>query len=831
MIPLPKYLEDRFTQRAKNTLISACKIKNAQPIHLLHALACEPGSLAKNILETHKITGQYIARYDKVTKSPPRNRAKKITISRECKEIIKRSAQIASNQNQPYIGTEHLLYAIVTGPNPVPDVSRILTDKKITQIKKHLDTIFSQNIDLSSFPSILRHKGYTGGINHIKNMHKSAKGNIKIKKGKKESKSTPAQTRRATQTPALDAFCENLTALAQAQVLDPVIGREKEVSRIINILLRRSKNNPLLIGEPGVGKTAIVQGLAQRIHNGEVPSQLLHKNIISLNLNSLVAGTMFRGDFEARMQDVIEEASNDNIILFIDEIHTVIGTGSAQGSLDVANILKPALSQGTIQCMGATTLDEYRKYIEKDRALERRLQVLVIEEESERESIATLLQLKKLYEKHHGISIDDEAAESAVTLSARYIRDRFLPDKALDVLDEAAARLKSKAAITNHTKKIRDLEKQRDSLTRSKEKSIREENYQDAIVLKYKEGLAEEELKQFKKKFALSRDKIILKKSDIEQTVEEMTGVPIQNDRSVQELKKLSTALAKEIIGQKQAISEIIETIKRNKAGIRKPSRPVGSFLFIGPVGVGKTALAKALAEHNAQTLIKIDMSEYAEPHTISRLIGSPPGYVGYGESGELTEKIRRYPYAVVLFDEVEKAHPQVHNLLLSILEDGMLEDSSGRSASFKNAIIVMTSNAGSDESGQTSPLGFSKSSKETETNSSYIKEIRDTLRPEIINRIDRIVPFKHLGKKEIFDITKLFIEKLRLQLPHLNISISEEAIKNTAQKAYKPKDGARHVRSTIEQLIEGPLAEHLIRHNKAKSIKIGLRGGKIVVS
>ena len=831
MIPLPKYLKDRFTQRAKNTLTSACKIKNAQPIHLLHALACESGSLAKNILETHKITGRYIARYCKITESPSRNTPKKIMMSGECKEIIKRSAQIASNQNHPYIGTEHLLYAIVASANPAPDISRILTDKKIAQIKKHLDTIFSQNIDLSSFPHILSRGGYTEGINHIKNMRKSARGNIRIKKEGKETKLTPAQTRRTTQTPALDAFCENLTALAQARALDPVIGREKEVSRIINILLRRSKNNPLLIGEPGVGKTAIVQGLAQRIYNGEVPSQLLHKNIISLSLNSLIAGTMFRGDFEARMQDVIEEASNDNIILFIDEIHTVIGAGSAQGSLDVANILKPALSQGNIQCMGATTLDEYRKYIEKDRALERRLQALIIEEESEEESIATLLQLKKLYEKHHGITIDDEAAESAVTLSARYIRDRFLPDKALDVLDEAAARLKSKAAITDHTKRIRGLEKQRDSLTRSKEKAIKEESYQDAIVLKYKEGLAEEEIKKFKKKFPLFGGKMILKKSDIEQTIEEMSGVPIQNDRSVQELKKLSASLAKEIIGQKQAISEIIKTIKRNKAGVRKPSRPVGSFLFVGPVGVGKTALAKALAEHNAQTLIKIDMSEYAEPHTISRLIGSPPGYVGYGESGELTEKIRRHPYAVVLFDEVEKAHPAVHNLLLPILEDGTLEDSGGRSASFKNATIIITSNAGSDESGQTSPLGFSKSNKETETNSSYIKEIRDTLRPEIINRIDRIVPFAYLGKKEIFDITKLFIEKLRLQLPHLDISISEAAIKYTAQRAYKPKDGARHVRSTIEQLIEGPLAEYLIRHSNAKNIKIDAKKERITVS
>ncbi|MEK7790591.1 MAG: ATP-dependent Clp protease ATP-binding subunit, partial [Deltaproteobacteria bacterium] len=471
------------------------------------------------------------------------------------------------------------------------------------------------------------------------------------------------------------------------------------MTRIINVLSRRTKNNPLLVGEPGVGKTAIIHGLAQRITNGEVPGSLLHKKIFSLNLNSLVAGTMFRGDFEARMQAIIDEASAPNTILFIDEIHTVIGAGSAAGTLDAANILKPALSQGAIRCIGATTTDEYKKYIERDRALERRLQPIFVEEETEEQAVTTLLHLKKLYEKHHEITIEDEAIEAAVHLSSRYMRDRFLPDKAIDVLDEAAARLKTSSAIPQNSKKITELEKRRAELQKIKEGAIAEENYENAIVLKNKEWLAEEELRQFKKNFPLFGLKPHLTKSNIEETVEEMTGVPVQRESNIHTITKLKASLNKEIIGQTRAINDLVSAVKRVRSGIYGSPRHSGSFLFLGPSGVGKTALAKALATNNSQTLIKLDMSEYAEPHTISRLIGSPPGYVGYGEGGELTEKIRRHPYAVVLFDEIEKAHPQVQNLLLSILEDGSLEDALGKSVSFKNAQIILTSNADVGES------------------------------------------------------------------------------------------------------------------------------------
>ncbi|MFY9457394.1 MAG: ATP-dependent Clp protease ATP-binding subunit [Candidatus Spechtbacterales bacterium] len=810
---LPAHLEDRFTARAKNALHFAYKMGGARAIHLLYALACEKGSLAKNVLETHRITSEVIAKA-----LPQTNSAQ---ISSGFKEIIKRAARIAAKQNQSYIGTEHLLYALIYNAKHMPDITAIINAKKIALIKLHLDTIFSQNVHLSSFPSILSTGGYARRIKRI------------------TSKKTHVHIRHGTQTPALDAFCENLTALAESYELDPVIGREKEISRIINILSRRTKNNPLLIGEPGVGKTAIVQGLAQRINNGEVPSSLLHKNIFSLNLNSLIAGTMFRGDFEARMQDILEEATRENVILFIDEIHTVIGAGSAQGTLDVANILKPSLSQGSIRCIGATTTDEYRKYIEKDRALERRLQAVIIEEETEEQSIETLSYLKKLYEKHHGITIEDETIEAAVQLSARYIRDRFLPDKALDVLDEAASRLKSKSAIVEHTKKIRELEKQKISLGKNKEKAIAEENYEDAIIFKHKEGLAEEEIRQFKNKFPLFQDKLVLKKSDIEATVEEMTGVPIQKSEGIQQFKKLNASLNKEIIGQKEAIRELISAIKRSRAGLSGTTKPVGSFLFLGPCGVGKTALAKAIAEHNSQTLIRLDMSEYAEPHTISRLIGSPPGYVGYGESGELTEKIRRHPYAVVLFDEIEKAHQAVHNLLLSILEDGTLTDSTGRKATFKNATIILTSNAGAENAEEARALGFSRSGKsraesrklQAIRNDKYSQEIKDALRPEIINRIAKIIVFKPLGKREILDISKLLIEKLKTQLAHLTITISDEAARHVAGRAYRPKEGARYVQTTIEQLIETPLAEYLIDQNGAKTANIDFKNGKIIVS
>jgi len=819
---LPPHLEKRFTQRAKNAIYAS-----GNPEDLLNAFLKERGSLAQNILEAHKISprktrdktprplrpasldkardkqGKKAPAYAKASAGKRGKQTRDKAPDKDLRAIIKRATSISVKYGQPYVGTEHLLYALLL-------YTDMFKKKESEKMKKHLTTILSQNVNLSHFPDNIFKKGL------------KTKKNIKVNKSARSAH------------PALDAFCENLTALAESKMLEPVIGRDKEISRIIYTLSRRAKNNPLLIGEPGVGKTAIVQGLAQKISNGEVPISLLRKNIFSLNLNSLIAGTMFRGDFEMRLKDIIEEASRSDTILFIDEIHTVIGAGAAQGSQDAANTLKPALSEGGLQCIGATTFEEYRKYIEKERALERRFHPIMIEEETEENSMVTLSNFKKFYEKHHGIIIDDEAIEAAVTLSARYIPDRFLPDKAFDVLDEAASKLKSISSTTDHTRRLRELEKQKFTFEKNKEKAIAEENYQDAVVLKYKQGLLEEEMRRFGKKFFSPGEKPRLTRSDIEQVIKDITGIPIKSKDGHTNLKKLATYLNKEIVGQKEAISILLETLKRKDVGLTDAQRPTGSFLFVGPCGVGKTALAKALAELNSQKLIKLDMSEYAEPYTISRLIGSPPGYVGYGESGELTEKIRRSPHAIVLFDEIEKAHGQVHNILLSILEEGTIQDGSGRSVSFKNAIIILTSNTLMPEAENSNTLGFSQQNpdqNQTASQAKYLDAIKEALRPEILNRIDKVIAFNLLGKKEIFNITKLHLYKMKERIKPLDLNFSNEVISHTAQRAYKPNNGARLVRSTIEQIIESPLAEFLIKNPDAKSARVEVKKGKINVT
>ena len=896
---LPQYLANRLSQRAQHAIFSACNLATSQnevqPAHLLHSLSNEDGSLAKSILESHHITSASIASLlspkpplrsgtlrqqrgpsrfgptavglsdQDLLRQPPFLRGSRSPrsgrnhFSEQLRSIFKRATQAAVRHHQPYIGTEHLLYALVC-QGDLCNNSQF--KKKLKKVKAHLDDLFSQGV---RFPDILKkwrfHSPHdfpnTPFFAPRKRAQKSPRedglSSSKIKQGSSKkatqkiaSKYHPHRPQQArdlhehdhsgkhSATVALDTFCQNLTLRAEQNFLDPVIGREKEIARIIHILSRRTKNNPLLVGEPGVGKTAIIQGLAQRIHRGEVPGNLLHARVYALNLNSLIAGTMFRGDFEARMHDLLEEASGKasghDVILAIDEIHTVIGAGAGAGSLDVANILKPGLSQGTLRVIGATTLEEYRKYIEKDRALERRFQPVIVEEETEEQSVQTLSSLKKLYEQHHGITIGDDAIKAAVTLSSRYIRDRYLPDKALDVLDEAASRLKSDMAITERTKKIRELEQQKLALAKRKEFAIRKENYQQAIALKHKTEAAEEEIRRFQKNFPLYLDTQTLQTRHIEETVSEMTGIPIQkNESDAQKIKELSRYLSREIIGQKEAVTSLILTLKRNKAGIGNPARPTGSFLFLGPSGVGKTALAKALSDAHSQPLIKLDMSEYAEPHTISRLIGSPPGYVGYGESAELCERIRRNPYAVVLFDEIDKASPVVHNLLLSILEEGTVRDATGRSVSLKNAIILLTSNAGTEHATNERGLGFSATGKRVDQNQ-HMEGIKEFLRPELLNRIDKIITFRMLGKKDISQITKLNVEKLAERLLPLRMDVSSGVIDYIAERAYKPGQGARLVRTTIEELVEGPLAEYLIQHGGTKKLKVEVTRGKIIV-
>lgn len=838
---LPPKLTNRFTQRARHALLCAAKFirsgENLHPTHLLASLLVEQGSLAKNILEAHRVHRKLIQR--SLAKIPriatlgiPKYAKIKgaISFSADCKAIIKRAAQIASRQNQPYIGTEHLLYALVcrrTEP-------MLLSEKKAKEIKRHLDAIFSQSAHLPRIFTELTPAGsrqYPAFSNiqggQTKNSIMSDIQNKDHVHGKVAHLLSHHTHHSAT--PALDTFCENLTTLATEKKLDPVIGRGKEISRMMSILSRRSKNNPLLVGEPGVGKTAIVQGLAQKINDGEVPLNLINKQIYSLNMTSLTAGTMFRGDFEARMYDLLEEASNPNVILFIDEIHVIIGAGSAQGSLDVANILKPGLAQGRLRCIGATTFEEYKKYFEKEKALERRFQQIVVEEESEEESVQTLLSLKPLYEKHHGVRISDEAVRSAVSLSAKYIRDRFLPDKALDLLDEAASRFRVQNMNTHNLAKMRELDLEYIRLAKAKEQAILEENYEEALRLKVKEQEIKNELAFIQKKVQPDELQIFqLQKPHIEETISEITGIPVQKNDDRQSPSQLRHSLACEIRGQKEAIEAITATIIRNRAGIHNPKRPVGSFLFLGPTGVGKTALAKALADAQHQPLIRLDMSEYAEQYTISRLLGSPPGYVGYGEGGELTDKIRRHPYCVVLFDEIEKAHPSIQNLLLQILEDGAIKDATSRNVVFHHAIIILTSNSDTEEP-SSGRLGFSKS-KNTFHKDRYLTGIKEVLRPEILSRIDKVVVFNALTKKDILEIAQLELIKLQERLRPVTLLVGSKIIPYIAQHAWRGGQGARNVRTTIEKLVELPIAGYLLRYQNVKKMRLEIAGGKVRV-
>lgn len=864
-------MENFFTSRARGALRNAFYLNlltnkmdgnksRIQSIHILFGLSSEDGSLSKNILEAHGITRKKISEAlnlsDKkiielekeLALMPGRNVA---TFNAEARMLVKKAVSLAMRHSQPYVGTEHLLYALAcnAADKNKPGLKsknseskdsifthiqvKILTFKKANEIKKHLKGVFSQNMPIPNLARFPKHNKSKVPIlfnsshrhNHLEHAHDKEYSQTRKQIQKKKRSVT-----------AMEIFCENLTLAAEKKELDPVIGRENEISRLINILSRRTKNNPILIGEPGVGKTAIVQGLAQKITNGDVPENLINKEVMALNLNSLIAGAIFRGDFEARIQQVIHEVSENNTILFIDEVHTIIGAGSIPGSLDAANILKPALSSGKVQCIGATTLEEYKKYVEKDRALERRFQPIFVKEESEKQSIITLLNLKKIYEDYHNIIIDADAIKSAVELSSRYIKDRFLPDKAIDVLDEAASRLRTVAFKNADTKALRELEQTKKMLISKKEEAISRENYKDALTSRYREEMIQREIDELKKRTKKHLRRPVLTHKHIEEIIESMTGIPLyRSGNEHTALKNLEDKLKKEIVGQERAISELLYTIKKNKAGISDPKRPVGSFLFVGPSGVGKTALAKVVAELQSQNLVKLDMSEYAEPYSISRLIGAPPGYIGYEEGGELTEKIRRNPYSIVLFDEIEKAHPQIHNILLSILDEGVLQDAHGKEVSFKNTTIILTSNANLEEYfGIKKSIGFSvKTNRDLKVAGEKYKDyIKNILKKEVISRVDKTIIFRELNKSDLEKIAGLLLNKLKENLSknNLEITFSENVAGFIAQKSYKPGEGARMIRTAIEKYVENPLAEYIVLNQNAKTITIFQDGAKIRV-
>ncbi len=652
-------------------------------------------------------------------------------------------------------------------------------------------------------------------------------------------KSAPRERDRKSNTPALDEFGRDLTQLAQEGQLDPVIGRSDEIERVLQILSRRTKNNPVLIGESGVGKTAIVEGLAQRIVTSEVPDNLLNRRVIALDLGSLVAGTKYRGQFEERLKVVMKEiAQAGNIIIFIDELHTLVGAGAAEGSIDASNMLKPALSRGEIQCIGATTLDEYRKHIEKDGALKRRFQPIHVQPPSVDETVRIIQGLRDRYEEHHGVEITDEAVVEAVKLSDRYITDRFLPDKAIDLIDETGSRAKLQTyALPGE---LKALEQELKRVSREKEVAISMQNFEEAVRHREEEERLRKLLEESKREWKKNQEKHkpVISKEDVAYVVSKMTGIPLfkLEEEESNKLLRMEEFLHRRVVGQDEAISAVARAIRRSRAGLKETKKPIGSFIFLGPTGVGKTELARALAEflfNTEDALIRVDMSEYQEKFTSSRLFGAPPGYVGYEEGGQLTEKVRRRPYSVVLFDEIEKAHPDVFNVLLQVLDDGVLTDSLGRKVDFKNTVVIMTSNLGTKLIQRNVALGFQSTEagvQDKKIKDEVMGELRRNFSPEFLNRIDEIVVFHPLEKVHLFAILDILLAELnnRLLEKGVQLEVSEEVKHWLIQEGYQPLYGARPMRRTIQRSLGDPLSEELIkgRFKEARRVKVVLKDG-----
>uniref|UniRef100_UPI004026887A ATP-dependent Clp protease ATP-binding subunit n=1 Tax=Eubacterium sp. TaxID=142586 RepID=UPI004026887A len=705
------------------------------------------------------------------------------------KRILEMSFQIARGMRNSFVGTEHLLLALLReGDSGAVKLIRAFSVDEESLLEEFVNDLTKSDSD-----------------------YRNSKSG---KKGK-------------SNTPTLDEFGTDLTEKAQNGGIDPVIGREKEIERVIQILSRRTKNNPCLIGEPGVGKTAIAEGLALKIVKGEVPELLEGKKIVALDLTSMVAGTKYRGDFEERIKKAMDEVKKaKNVILFIDEVHTLIGAGAAEGAVDAANILKPALARGEIQVIGATTIDEYRKNIEKDAALERRFQSVMVGEPTEEEAVEILKGLRDKYEAHHKVKISDEAIENAVKMSSRYIADRFLPDKAIDLIDEAASRVRLKAFTAPPN--LKSMEQEIKRLQQEKASAVKSQDFESAAKYRDKEKELQTLLDEEKEKWrnASGRELKEVTTEDIANVVSSWSGIPVTQltKEESERLLNMEKILHERIVGQDKAVSAVAKAIRRGRVGIKNPARPLGSFIFLGPTGVGKTELCKSLAEAmfgSEDAIIKLDMSEYMEKHTVSKLIGSPPGYVGFDEGGQLTEKIRRKPYSVVLFDEIEKAHPDVFNMLLQILEDGVLTDSKGRKVSFKNSIIIMTSNVGASKIvDNKSALGFGGEENEKRNIEDLVMEdLKKTFKPEFLNRIDEIIVFNRLEKDDIKEIAKRMLKSLKKRLADMDMEIefTDAAIDSLADAGFDNVYGARPLRRAIQQKIEDPLSE-LILENKVKA-------------
>lgn len=798
----------QYTGKAKKAIDLATRISKKLDYnyvgteHILAGLIKEGTGVAAQVLSADGVDYDKLIQMIKDLISPGEGvaMAEKSGMTPRAERVLERAQEIAEHLGYDEVGTEHILMAMISQGDCA--AARLLNTMNVNMQKMYVDILTAIGEDPARYREELQ---------------KSRAG--------------------ASQTPTLDQYSRDLTEMAENGELDPVIGRDKQMLRVIQILCRRGKNNPCLIGEPGVGKTAIVEGLAQSIVNGTVPELIAGKRLVSLDMSGLVAKSKYRGEFEERIKKVINEVIADgNVILFIDELHTIIGAGGAEGALDASNILKPALARGQLQVIGATTIEEYRKYVEKDAALERRFQPVTVEEPSEEEAIEILNGLKSLYEKHHHVTITQEAVKAAVKLSVRYINDRFLPDKAIDLMDEAAAKLRlDNFDASNDMNRLRN-EKQ--LLQDEFEEALSEDDIDKARLIKTQIEDAKNRLdKAYKKNIRnRNRKKPVLGENEIARVVSGWTKIPVTRltENEAEKLSKLENTLRKRVIGQEEAVSAVAKAVKRGRVGLKDPARPIGSFLFLGPTGVGKTEVAKALAEAvfgNEDAMIRVDMSEYMEKHSVSKMIGSPPGYVGHEDGGQLSEKVRRNPFSVILFDEIEKAHPDVFNILLQVLDDGRITDSQGRTVDFKNTIIIMTSNAGASSIIEPKRLGFGDMSDEKQDHelmkNNVMEEVRRIFKPEFLNRIDETIVFRTLNKDDMKKITALLMKELVKRAEDqldIELTVRDSARTYIVEKAYDKKYGARPLKRKIQDEIENRLAEDIINGR----IK---RGDKVIVS
>ena len=813
---------NNFTPRAQQVLALARKEADrfnhnfVGTEHLLLGLIKLGQGVAVNVLQKMGLDLETVRMEveKQVGTGPDQKMIGNIPYTPRVKKVLALAAKEAKNLSHTYVGTEHILLGLLREGDGV--AARVLKNLDVDieqtrqEILKELDPNFNAQEE-SAVPE-------------------------------QPEKPQQAEKKGEVKTPALKAFGRDLTEIARKGDMDPVIGRQSEIERVIQVLCRRTKNNPVLLGEAGVGKTAIVEGLAQEIAKGNVPELLREKRVITLDLALMVAGTKYRGQFEERIKAVMDEIRRaKNVILFIDELHTIVGAGSAEGTMDASNIIKPALSRGEMQCIGATTLNEYRKYIEKDAALERRFQSVKVEAPSIDDAIAILKGLRGKYEEHHKAEITDAAVESAVKMSDRYITDRFLPDKAIDLMDEAGSR--ARIGAMTRPPELKDIEVEIEQIKVQKEKAIKEQDFEGAAAMRDKEKHAKEKQESVLTAWKSSREekRVKVDEEDILQVVAKWTGIPLKRMElgEAQRLLAMEDEMAKTVIGQKEAVSAMCKALRRSRADLKDPKRPIGTFALLGPTGVGKTLLAKSLAESmfgDSKALIQLDMSEYMERHNASRMIGSPPGYVGYEEGGQLTEQVRRKPYSVVLFDEIEKAHPDVMNMLLQILEEGKLTDNIGRVVNFRNTVILLTSNVGADTIKKQSTMGFSSINDQNsyeKMREKIMDEAKRQFRPEFLNRLDDIIVFRTLTKPDLIEILDLEIKKVedRLKGRNLKLVLDDKAKDLLVEKGYDPTYGARPMRRSVERFLEDPLAEEILRGNlhDGDPVSVTVEDGKMI--